>query len=444
MTMTVRGPNGLVVNFPDGTDPATIDRVMREAAAKNPNKPPLPWYGEEPGIAAKVLQGVGDMVTGIDDVMTGRVDPKSDQGIANIAGAATMLTPMSAASRGGLGWAGAAVKRRPVKPAVPTSDELLSTGGFGFDMARGMDVRFSPQSVQNMVLKLRSQLHAAGFRQSNAPKVFAELDALARPAEPGAFASIDDLHAVRMALREAAKPVADGSNGTEVNAASQFIRAIDEFITNPDPQAVVAGPAAAAGGVWRDAMGNYAAGKRSDRLMGIEESTLRRAKASNSGLNIDNTIRQRVASVLDNPAKRAGFSQEEIALLEQVANGTAPRNVLRWAGNVLGGGGGLAGGIAGGAGYAVAGPVGATAAVAIPLAAKLGGNKLTKNALRNVDTATRQRSPLYQERAANPQTAPTSPALRMAPVRAAAPPPQMTPQEWEEYVRQKYALNQGA
>lgn len=33
MTMSVRGPDGVVVNFPDGTDAATIDRVMRDASA---------------------------------------------------------------------------------------------------------------------------------------------------------------------------------------------------------------------------------------------------------------------------------------------------------------------------------------------------------------------------------------------------------------------------
>lgn len=36
MTMTVKGPNGLVVHFPDGTDHNTIDKVMRDAASKAP------------------------------------------------------------------------------------------------------------------------------------------------------------------------------------------------------------------------------------------------------------------------------------------------------------------------------------------------------------------------------------------------------------------------
>jgi hypothetical protein len=391
------------------------------------------------------------------DAMRGKVDPLSDEGIARAVEAAGVMTPVSAASRGGLGWAGAPVKRSPVKPVVPSANELKGTGGFGFDMARQMDVRYTPQSVQNMALKLRSQLHAAGYRESNAPKVYAELNALSRPVAPGSFASIDDIHAIRMALGKAAQ---DFNNPTEQGAASQFISAIDDFITNPDPKAVVAGPVAGAGGVWDDAMGNYAAGKRSDRLQGIEESTGRRAAASNSGLNLDNTIRQRVSGLLDDPKKRSGFSQEELDLLETVAKGTAPRNVTRFIGNLLGGGGGLGAMITGmGAGVmtgSTAPMLLGTAVVGTGVAAKGVANRLTKSALRNADEAVRKRSPLYQDRVANPELAAKGAGVRSMPGRAAGATvvqqPPMTPDQWspemlqefEEFLRQKYAPQQGA
>ena len=367
---------------------------------------------------AGILGAIKRVVEFPAEAMRGNIDPLSDEGIARAAETGLMFSPLSAASRGGLGWAGAA-KGQARKPPVPTAEQLESTAGFGFNMARKMDVRYDPVAVQEMVDTVRARLHADGFRRSNAKKVFSELDNLARPAEPGAFASIDDLHSVRMALSRAARPLADGSNADEAAAAARIIDAIDGFITKPDPSSVVAGPAAAAGNVWKDAVKNYAAGKRSDRLMGIEESTLRRAKANNSGLNIDNTIRQRVASVLDSPAKRRGFSPEEIGLLEEVANGTATRNTLRWAGNILGGGGGVAGGIAGGAGFAAFGLPGTVAAIGAPLAAKLGGNKLTKNALRRVDTATRKRSPLYQQSPMLPGKTPANPTITALPGRAA-------------------------
>ena len=407
------------------------------------------------------------------DALRGKVDPLSDEGIARAVETATVFSPVSAASRGGLGGMGAPVKQRPAKPVTPSASELKSTGGVGFDMARGMDVRYAPSAVQNMALKMRSELHNAGFRESNAPTVFAELKALGRPVEPGAFASIDDLHAIRQALSKAARPNADGSNATEVEAATRFIRAIDDFITKPDPKAVVAGPAASAANIWQDAMGNYAAGKRSDKLMGLEQRADRRARASNSGLNIDNTIRQRVASLLENPKLSGGFSPEEIKMLETVADGTATRNTMRWFGNLLGGGGGIAAFITGGAtGAYYGGLTGFAVGASLPaagLASKLAGNRMTKNALRKTDEAVRQRSPIYQERVANPQMSPAPASMRALPARAAGaevgagvtqPPnsspidPRMydilralgtvDPQQLDQYLQQKWAPNQGA
>lgn len=37
--MKVNGPNGITINFPDGTDPQTIDKVMREAVGKTQPRP---------------------------------------------------------------------------------------------------------------------------------------------------------------------------------------------------------------------------------------------------------------------------------------------------------------------------------------------------------------------------------------------------------------------
>lgn len=471
-------PDGAVVDFgdmPPDQIKALIAKKFPEAAKPAPtaeqpaNQQPysgqlLPFSKDAQGnVSFDINAGLPGVIKRTiefpADALRGKVDPLSDEGIARSVEAATVLSPVSAGARGGLGWAGAPAKKVPVKPPVPTSDELLSTGGFGFDMARQMDVRYDPKSVKNMALKLQSQLFKAGYRDTSesAKSVYKELKGLSKSPEPGAFASIDDLHSVRAALQNAAQ---NFNNPTGQRAAAIAIKEIDKFITSPDPQSVMAGPAAAAGGVWKDAMGNYAAGKRSDRLNGIEESTLRRAKANNSGLNVDNTIRQRVAALLDSPERRAGFSPEEIALLEQVANGTAARNTLRWAGNLLGGGGGIAGGIAGGAGFAAFGPAGTAAAVAAPLAAKLAGNKLTKNALRKVDTAVRERSPLYAQREA---TAPPpfipAPGARTAMGRTLAAGPitaekealfkkmeeqQVSPQEYEEYLRSKWASDQGA
>lgn len=60
MTMEVRGPNGIVIRFPDGTDPATIDKVMREAVAK-PAPAPAPAQQPEvmPSVPEDMLKAAG-------------------------------------------------------------------------------------------------------------------------------------------------------------------------------------------------------------------------------------------------------------------------------------------------------------------------------------------------------------------------------------------------
>lgn len=56
MTMTVNGPNGVTVNFPDGTDAGVIDRVMREAVQKAGGGTSLDDDGGDPA----VLKGIAD------------------------------------------------------------------------------------------------------------------------------------------------------------------------------------------------------------------------------------------------------------------------------------------------------------------------------------------------------------------------------------------------
>lgn len=405
----------------------------------------LPWYGEEKGIAAKLMDAGTSLVTGIDDVMSGRVDPKSDQGIANITNAALVASPVSAATRGGLGWAGAA---RTAQKKVPTAVELKKAGDFGYDLARQMGVDYDARAVQNLMLRTRSDLYTDGVIEELAPKSFAFLKKLESPPE-GGIATLSGLDAARRGLGKVAQEVGpDGKPTADALAATRIIKSIDGFVENPDPQSVVAGPAAAAANVQKDARGNIAAQKRSDRLTGVEERAEGRAAATNSGLNLDNAIRTRVDAILQDAKRRSGFSKEEIELLETVRDGTAARNVIRFIGNLLGGGGGLGAALTGlGSGLAVGSSIPALvggAVVGTGVATKVLANRQTKGALRKADEAVRSRSPLYQ----NAPTAAAPPAGQMLAPRAAGgvatTPQSMTPAQVDEYLRQKRLFEQGA
>lgn len=65
MTMRVNGPNGIVVNFPDGTDAQTVDKVMREATGNAQQPAHHDWSelpGNIPSSAAETAKGLYNMV----------------------------------------------------------------------------------------------------------------------------------------------------------------------------------------------------------------------------------------------------------------------------------------------------------------------------------------------------------------------------------------------
>lgn len=168
----------------------------------------------------------------------------------------------------------------------------------------------------------------------------------------------------------------------------------------------IAAARAEAYGALKSANANYAAGKRSDLVKGIERAADLRAAAANSGQNTGNATRQRVASALLREKDVSGFSDAEKSALEGIVQGSRSANVTRAIGNYLGGGGGLgalsATGLGGAAGAAATGtPGGAAIGAAIPpllgAASKNISNRLTQSALNQADELIRMRSPLYEE-----------------------------------------------
>ena len=94
MTITVNGPNGVTIRFPEGTDPDTINRVMAQAVGgKAQMAPPKQEHGTLPsaleGLAQGVSLGFADEIEGGARALYGKVtgDKRSfgelyDEGVA--------------------------------------------------------------------------------------------------------------------------------------------------------------------------------------------------------------------------------------------------------------------------------------------------------------------------------------------------------------------------
>jgi hypothetical protein len=372
---------------------------------------------------AGILGVLKSAVTLPRDVMQGKVDPMSDEAIGRSFEMATIGFPVNPAVRAG-GGVLPAVKPKMTKAKVniPSADDLLKAGGDDFARMRESGVDYSSDAVKTMAQALKRKLESDGFDPEVATKTHRILDKLANPPE-GSVANIKGLHSARKTFRKIAQNFNDP---TDQSAASQGISGLDDFIGSPGRGGVVAGSADEAAKALKSGNANYAAGKRSDLLTGIERDSGLRAQAANSGQNSGNAIRQRVASALLQPKRVAGYSAAEKAALEGVVKGSNAANATRYVGNVLGGGGGmgqmLTMAIGGAGGAAVGGPGGASAGVILPMVAGAGSkqisNFLTKKALRSADEMVRMRSPLYERMLAEAPDVAISPAKRASLIRA--------------------------
>jgi len=198
------------------------------------------------------------------DVYAGRIDPKSEEGLARALEMGATLSPASPAMKARS--LSGALKTVPGK--APTAKALEEAADAGYDQLRNLGVDYSAKSVDELARGVQANLEKDGILAELAPKTHAIIQKLQNPPE-GAVAPLAGLEAARRASRLAAK---DFSNPTEQVAASRLIDDLDGFISRNDPRSVVAGPSAAASRIAEEARGNYAAAQRSDRLTGIGDT----------------------------------------------------------------------------------------------------------------------------------------------------------------------------
>lgn len=383
----------------------------------------------------KAARGImGSIVSGASlpgDVAAGRASPDDT---ARVLDMATMAAPVNPAIRAGDRAIPGIAKAMGEKPAVvPTTKELAEAGIKDLNSFRESGLEVTSNSVADLARGIAQRLYdQKGISAIDAPATFAKLKAL-EDAPAGSFATAANLKSLRDSLGNTAQNFNPQAAKDQL-AASRAIAELDQFIPNVASKDVLAGSPAASGAVLERGRGNFASAQRSNDIngnldratTGILERAEGRAQAANSGRNIDNTIRSKVESALEKPKELSGLTTEEIAALQQVVDGGAGRNTARYLGNMLGGGGGMGQAAWGGGGATVGalmgGPVGAAVGATVPTVAGAGfksiANALAKRDLRAVDEMMRKRSPLYEERAANPEKYVISPEKRAAMARA--------------------------
>jgi len=320
---------------------------------------------------------------------------------AGLATQGTGAEPYARVAGALLGGAGASRLMQPKVPStIPSAEDLLKSGSSKFEAVKGSDAVIRPASVEQMAKDIKTELLNQGKHPLSEGQagVFNALDRLeAMGAAPGGVTP-KDMEVIRKNLVDLKTNPASGP--TAKMATDAFMTKYSNFGqndllngNNPFP-------------ILKDAVGDWAAGKRSNAVTGKVDLAALNAGTAGSGANEDNALRQAIkqlARPINNTnvpaAKRLGFNDQEVDAVKRAAMGTPVGNAMRWLGKAAPTGA-VSGAMSSGAGGMAAGPVGAIALPAVGYIAKKIGDLSTKKAVEALDNLVRSRSPLAAQVAA--------------------------------------------
>lgn len=304
--------------------------------------------------------------------------------------------PMGAAP-GGI-FAAPVGRGLPVAPAAvpkttPTIQELKAAATAGYQSPEVKELAVKPTTVAGFAQTTKAALNESGFDDTVATGTFRILDKLEKAPE-GAVVTGQNIHSLKKTLGNAAREVGpDGLPTPNAAAARQAQRALDDLVPNLAEKDVVAGSPAAASQALKTADANYAAAKTAESIDRTVIKAENRAKATNSGMNVANTVRQRLATVMNDPAQFSRFKPDEQEMIRQIVHGTPTANAVRFVAKLLGGGGGLGTVAVATAGGLATGGVGAGLPL-VGIALNALANRMTTNQAAKLSQVIRDRAPL--------------------------------------------------
>lgn len=403
-----------------GAEPTFDDRfnAVTDEAAFRAKEPPKK-FGLEDTWPAKIAKSIYSAVTLPGDVISGKAHVPGSEDAQAIPGAvpfgspnssgerigdlAMVATPLSAATGSGklIAEGAGLAKPRVQSTAAPTIEELKAAARADYQSPEVVGLEVKPTTIKDYSTGAKSALNNEGFDENVAPKTFGILSKL-ESIPTGATVTGQNFNSLRKMLGKAASSV----EPSEKAAASMAIEHLDSFIPSIPRSELIAGDVGAAADKLATARGNYSAAKQAEKIYNKLVQAEVRAASANSGMNVANTIRQRMADVVLKPKEQRGLRPEEIQAAQDISEGTRTQNTLRAAGNILGGGGGLGTAIVGAIGGVATGGPGATLPI-VGFALKALANKLTVRQAEKLSEMIRSRAPLassaqkFEDRAAD-------------------------------------------
>jgi len=202
--------------------------------------------------------------------------------------------------------------------------QLRDEANAAYEAARNAGVQIDPQEYQDLIQRITSDIAGGAgrpIRPALTPKSADVLSAMEDFA--GRAVGIDDLDYLRQLAQTPAGMVTDKA---EQRAASLIISGIDDFIGNLTPAQVVSNPNAARGAAeaLQEARDLWGRMRRTEQI----ENIIRIAREGGYAGGFESGLKTQIGRIIRNPRLRRGFSDAEIALLQDIQQGTPLGRIL--------------------------------------------------------------------------------------------------------------------
>jgi hypothetical protein len=255
---------------------------------------------------------------------SGAASGAAAQGVTEAGGSSTDATVAGFLAGGATGLAGAKVRRAPTPP-VPTTEDLRNAKSAAYAAKDAAGITVDPAQAQRFAATVRRDLPGEGvFPEHDAPArtILAGMDRLGQPnaagvRQPVTLAEIEKVRQNAGLLQKSPEPATRRTGSILTGQLDDFVDAIPG-----------AGPLSDNA---RAANRRYA--KASALDLALDKAELKNA-ASYSGNNIENTQRQNLRQIIQDPNSRAfrQFDAPERAAMRDIVEGSSTQNALRYVG----------------------------------------------------------------------------------------------------------------
>jgi hypothetical protein len=263
-------------------------------------------------------------------------------------------------------------------PAKPMSlDNLRAAKDQAYAETAAHGVQYTPNTIRGMLADMDAAAQPYPGRHDQAIAARAQVGKNIGGGRP---VSLPEVDRNRQIISNDLNTLGDKA---QAGIGLDYIGAMDKYLDNVDSAGVTARSGDPVAGLEAQNRAREL-NSRTRKLADLEalnyKSSLQAAKNMNSG--VDSTLKNNVTSVLTNEKKRAGYTPDEIAQMEEIVNGTTGQNIARQVGRAAPGGGysGIGGGVAAGIGGLLSGfnPTVMAAAGAIPSVVGYGAKKISE------------------------------------------------------------------